>query len=67
MAENPIMLAKTKAKNEQRLALMVPESPTEMAAVSKFLPAEPISTKMAIACGMYPNLFVRKHFALRCI
>lgn len=52
MAENPIMLAKTKAKNEQRLALMVPESPTEMAAVSKFLPAEPISTKMAMACGM---------------
>jgi hypothetical protein len=65
MVEKPMMPAKTKAKNEQRLALMVPESPTEMAVVSKFFLAEPISTKMAIACRMYPNLFVRKHFA-RC-
>ena len=66
MAEKPMMLAKTKAKNEQRLALMLPESPTETAAVSKFLPAEPISTKMANACGMYPNLFVRKPFERCC-
>ena len=66
MAEKPIILAKTRAKNEQRLALIVPVSPIEAAFVSKFFPADPISTKIATACGIYPNLFICKTFELPC-
>lgn len=53
-------LAKTKAENEQELALIVLESPTERVAVSKLFPAEPIRTKKAIAYGIYTNRLVRK-------
>lgn len=59
-------LAKTKAKNELGLALIVLESPTETAVVSKFFPAEPIRTKMAIAYGIYTNRLVRKPMKCCC-
>jgi len=43
------MLAKIKAKNEARLALIVAESPTDGALVSKFGAAEPTRTNRTIA------------------
>lgn len=53
-------VANTKAKKEQRFAVIVPAGPTDTADVSKLLPAEPTSTKMAINCGIKAYLACRK-------
>ncbi len=54
--------ANIKAKKEHRFAVMVPVGPTEAAEVSKFLPAEPMRTKMAINCGMEAYLACREPY-----
>ena len=52
MALKPITVANSNAKKEQRFAVIVPAGPIETAEVSKFLPAEPIRTRIANSCGM---------------
>ena len=60
MAAKPMIEPMIKTKNEHRFAVTVPDGPAEMACVSKFLPAEPIKTRMTTSCGMNANLIIRE-------
>ena len=49
-------MAKTRAKKEQRLAVTVAASPTDMIEMSQSRPEEPMRIRKAKACGYHADL-----------